>query len=162
MTETADDMSQPAPDAENGADSPQTDEAHDPAVESDPDAESGRGPDDDGVHRLHRGRDEGPESRPRRDSGPEDWANLHRMLDVPLSLTVELGRTEMPLSEVLNLDAGSVITIDRMPGEPIGLFINGRLFARGEVVVIHETFGFRITQLVDDAAATIETVRNGE
>ncbi len=83
------------------------------------------------------------------------------MLDVPMSLTVELGATEMPLSEILNLEDGSVITIDRAPGEPIDLLINGRLFARGEVVVINETFGCRITELVDDAAATIEIAGDG-
>lgn len=77
--------------------------------------------------------------------------NLNRMLDVPLDMTVELGRTQMPLSEVLRLDTGSVITIDRLPGEPIDLLINGKVFARGEVVVVNDTFGFRITELVDPA-----------
>ena len=91
----------------------------------------------------------------------DDWRNLHRMLDVPLSLTVELGSTEMPLSEVLRLEGGSVITIDRTPGEPIDLLINGRVFARGEVVVINDTFGYRITELVDDAESTIEIDRDG-
>ncbi|MGD9494923.1 MAG: flagellar motor switch protein FliN, partial [Armatimonadota bacterium] len=88
--------------------------------------------------------------------GPAGPRNLQRMLDVPLSLTVELGSTEMPLAEVLRLDAGAVITIDRLPGEPIDLLINGRHFARGEVVVINETFGFRITELVDDPEESIE------
>jgi flagellar motor switch protein FliN/FliY len=83
------------------------------------------------------------------------------MLDVPLALTVELGSTEMALSEVLRLEGGSVITIDRMPGEPIDLLINGRVFARGEVVVINDTFGYRITELVDDAESTIEIARDG-
>jgi flagellar motor switch protein FliN len=91
----------------------------------------------------------------------KDWRNLHRMLDVPLSLTVELGSTEMPLSEVLRLEGGSVITINRVPGEPIDLLINGRVFARGEVVVINETFGYRVTELVDDAEGTIEIGRDG-
>ena len=79
----------------------------------------------------------------------ESLGNLSRMLDVPLDMTVELGRTQMPLSEVLRLDTGSVISIDRLPGEPIDLLINGRVFARGEVVVINDTFGFRVTELVD-------------
>ena len=77
--------------------------------------------------------------------------NLHRMLDVPLDMTVELGRTQMPLAEVLRLDTGSVITIDRLPGEPIDLLINGRVFARGEVVVVKDTVGFRVTELVDQS-----------
>ena len=79
----------------------------------------------------------------------QDLGNLHRMLDVPLDMTVELGRTQMPLSEVLRLDTGSVVTIDRLPGEPIDLLINGRVFARGEVVVVNDTFGFRVTELAD-------------
>lgn len=83
--------------------------------------------------------------------GRQTVANLRRMFDVPLNLTVELGSTEMPLAEVLKLDAGAVVTINRLPGEPIDLLVNGRLFARGEVVVINDTFGYRITELVDDA-----------
>lgn len=106
------------------------------------------------VHQLR------PEALRDADAG-DDWRNLHRMLDVPLSLTVELGSTEMPLSEVLRLEGGSVITIDRTPGEPIDLLINGRVFARGEVVVINDTFGYRITELVDDAESTIEIGRDG-
>lgn len=84
------------------------------------------------------------------------WDNLARMLDVPLTLTVELGSTDMQLSEVLRLETGSIITINRLPGEPIDLLVNGRVFARGEVVVINETFGYRITELVDDAEQTIQ------
>ncbi len=103
---------------------------------------------EDGVHRL--------QSRDATGS-PGSWDNLQRMLDVPLSLTVELGSTEMPLSEVLKLDSGSVVTIDRLPGEPIDLLINGRLFARGEVVVVNDTFGYRITELIDDGDETLGT-----
>lgn len=105
---------------------------------------------EDGVHQLHA---EPRASEPETDDGGPGWGNnLHRMLNVPLSLTVRLGGTEMPLSDVLGLEAGSVITIDRTPGEPIELLINGRIFARGEVVVIDDTFGYRITELADDAA----------
>ncbi len=75
--------------------------------------------------------------------------NLRRMLDVPLDMAVELGRTNMPLSSVLRLRSGSVVSINRLPGEPIDLLINGRLFARGEVVVVNDTFGFRITEMVE-------------
>ncbi len=95
------------------------------------------------------------------DGDADDWRNLRRMLDVPLQLTVELGSTEMPLSEVLRLEGGSVITIDRTPGEPIDMLINGRVFARGEVVVINDTFGYRVTELVDDAGSTIGIGRDG-
>ncbi len=107
-----------------------------------------------GVHPLHVARD--ASSGPARRGGS---GNLRRMLDVPLTLTVELGSTEMPLAEVLRLDAGAVVTIDRLPGEPIDLLINGRLFARGEVVVINETFGYRITELVEDADDSIDAAQ---
>lgn len=119
-------------------------------------ADDGDAP-DAGVHQLR------PERAEADSSGDEGggWRNLQRMLDVPLSLTVELGSTEMPLSEVLRLEGGSVITLDRMPGEPIDLLINGRVFARGEVVVVNETFGFRITELVQDAEGAIEIGGDG-
>jgi flagellar motor switch protein FliN/FliY len=82
--------------------------------------------------------------------------NLQRMLDVPLDMTVELGRCEMQLSEVLNLQAGSVVEINRLPGEPIDLLVNGSLFAKGEVVVINDTLGYRIIELVAQARASRE------
>lgn len=92
----------------------------------------------------------------------ESLGNLDRMLDVPLDMTVELGRTQMALSEVLRLDTGSVVSIDRLPGEPIDLLINGRVFARGEVVVINDTFGFRVTELVDQSrSGTTPRARGG-
>ena len=111
------------------------------------------------IHQLRPEAVDAPEAGS--DDEADGWRNLHRMLDVPLALTVELGSTEMPLSEVLRLEGGSVITIDRMPGEPIDLLINGRVFARGEVVVINDTFGYRITELVDDAENTIQIGRDG-
>lgn len=100
---------------------------------------------EEGVHPF------GAASAPAAWPGGQTVANLRRMFDVPLNLTVELGSTEMPLAEVLRLDTGAVVTIDRLPGEPIDLLVNGRRFARGEVVVINDTFGYRITELVDDA-----------
>lgn len=102
--------------------------------------------------------------RPRAAQGPGaagGWRNLQRMMDVPLSLTVELGSTELPLSEVLRLDGGSVITLDRLPGEPVDLLINGRVFARGEVVVINDTFGYRITELVAEDEGTVRMTDGG-
>lgn len=119
------------------------------------DHQTADGGDDGPVHQLK------PEPGETARSRGGGWRNLHRMLDVPLSLTVELGSTEMPLSEVLRLESGSVITIDRMPGEPIDLLINGRVFARGEVVVINDMFGYRITELVDDAEASVQTGGDG-
>ncbi len=75
--------------------------------------------------------------------------NLELMLDLPLDVTVELGRADLPLAQVLGLKAGSVIQLDRLPGEPLDLLVNGQLVARGEIVVLNDTFAFRITDLID-------------
>lgn len=79
----------------------------------------------------------------------ESAPNLDLMLDLPLDVTVELGRAEMPLAHVLALDTGAVIQLDRLPGEPLDLLVNGRLVARGEIVVLNDTFAFRITDLIE-------------
>lgn len=75
--------------------------------------------------------------------------NLDLMLDLPLDVTVELGRAELPLANVLDLKAGSVVQLNRLPGEPLDLYVNDQLVARGEVVVLNETFAFRITDLIE-------------
>ncbi len=75
-------------------------------------------------------------------------ANLDLVLDVPVSLSVELGTTQLPMKDVLELDEGSVITLDKEADAPVELFINGRLIARGEVVVVEDRFGIRITELL--------------
>jgi flagellar motor switch protein FliN/FliY len=74
------------------------------------------------------------------------------MLDVPLRLTVELGRAELPLAEVLALKPGSVVELDRFPGEPLDMYANGRLVARGEIIVLNDIFGFRVTEIPNTAA----------
>ncbi|MHB8997401.1 MAG: flagellar motor switch protein FliN [Armatimonadota bacterium] len=84
--------------------------------------------------------------------------NLAAMLDVPLRLTVELGRAELPLAEVLALKPGSVVELDRFPGEPLDMYANGRLIARGEIIVLNDIFGFRVT---DIPSATTETAAGG-
>lgn len=81
-------------------------------------------------------------------------ANLAAMLDVPLHITVELGRAELPLAEVLALKPGSVVELDRFPGEPLDLYANGRLVARGEIIVLNDIFGFRITDILLAQAET--------
>lgn len=75
-------------------------------------------------------------------------SSLAAMLDVPLKITVELGRAELPLAEVLALKPGSVVELDRFPGEPLDLYANGRLVARGEIIVLNDIFGFRITDIL--------------
>jgi flagellar motor switch protein FliN len=76
---------------------------------------------------------------------------LAMMMDIPLDVTVELGRASLTLAEVLALGPGSVVELDRLPGEPLELFANGRLIARGEVVVLNDTFGLRVTEIVQNA-----------
>jgi flagellar motor switch protein FliN/FliY len=73
--------------------------------------------------------------------------NLNLLMDIRMGLIVELGRAEMQLRDILKLTKGSVIELDRLSGEPVDLFVNNKIIARGEVVVIDDSFGLRITQL---------------
>lgn len=75
-------------------------------------------------------------------------SSIDLLLDVPLQVTVELGRTNLSVREVLGLGAGSVVELEKLAGEPIDLLVNNRLIARGEVVVIDESFGVRVTEIV--------------
>ncbi|GAP07917.1 MAG TPA: flagellar motor switch protein FliN [Anaerolinea thermolimosa] len=77
-----------------------------------------------------------------------DLGNIDLLLDVPLRITVELGRTRLQLRQVIELQQGSVIELDRLAGDPVDIFINERLFARGEVIVVDDKFGVRITELI--------------
>ncbi|OGH63165.1 MAG: flagellar motor switch protein FliN [Candidatus Lindowbacteria bacterium RIFCSPLOWO2_12_FULL_62_27] len=79
---------------------------------------------------------------------PEMPANLNLLLDVPMNITVELGRTKMTVHDVLNLGSGSIVELDKLAGEPVDFMVNGKLIAKGEVVVIDENFGLRITDIV--------------
>jgi flagellar motor switch protein FliN len=74
-------------------------------------------------------------------------ANLDLIRDVELNLKIELGRTEMSLDDVLKLRKGSVVTLDRQTGEPVDIFANGRLIARGEVLVLDDNFCVRVVEL---------------
>jgi flagellar motor switch protein FliN/FliY len=76
-----------------------------------------------------------------------DEADLTRLTDVTVELTVEVGRTHMSLGETMSLGQGSVVTLDRLADKPVDLLVNGRPIARGEVVVIDEQFGLRITEV---------------
>jgi len=79
-------------------------------------------------------------------------SNLEMVRDVPLQVTVELGRVDLPLKQVVQLTDGSVIQLDKIAGEPVDLLVNGRKIARGEVVVIGNNFGIKITQIVREEA----------
>jgi len=78
-------------------------------------------------------------------------ADLRRLSDVPIDLTVEIGRTRLTVGETLELRQGSILTLNRMAGEPVDLLVNGTPIARGEVVVIDEQFGVRITDVIGSA-----------
>lgn len=82
--------------------------------------------------------------------GPQNQ-NLNILLDVKLQLSVELGKTELPIKKVLELTKGSIVTLNKAAGEPVELYANGKLIAYGEVVVIEDNFGLRITHITDPA-----------
>ncbi|WP_409368367.1 flagellar motor switch phosphatase FliY [Lysinibacillus sp. 38-6] len=77
--------------------------------------------------------------------------NLNMLLDIPLQVTVELGRTKRSVKEILELASGSIIELDKLAGEPVDILVNSRLIAKGEVVVIDENFGVRITDVLSQA-----------
>jgi flagellar motor switch protein FliN/FliY len=75
--------------------------------------------------------------------------NLELVRDIQVTLAVELGRTDMIIQDILELTAGKVIELDRLAGEPLDILVNGKLLAKGEVVVVDENFGIRITSILD-------------
>ncbi len=85
-------------------------------------------------------------------AGPAVAADLRRLSAVPVDLSVEMGRTRMTVGETLELRQGSIITLNRMAGEPVDLLVNGTAIARGEVVVIDEQFGLRVTEVLGQAS----------
>lgn len=76
-------------------------------------------------------------------------SDLRRLSDVPMELSVEIGRTRMTVGETLELRIGSIVTLDRLAGEPVDLLVNGTPIARGEVIVVDEQFGLRVTKITD-------------
>jgi flagellar motor switch protein FliN/FliY len=78
--------------------------------------------------------------------------NLAMIMDVKVELTVRIGSCMLPMKQVIGLMEGSVLQLDQLASDAVGLYVNDRLIARGEVVVIEENFGIKITQLVGDAA----------
>ena len=78
----------------------------------------------------------------------EMHSNIDMIMDVPLQVTVELGRTKMLIKEILDLGPGSIVELDKLAGEPVDILVNNKLIAKGEVVVIDESFGVRITDII--------------
>lgn len=85
------------------------------------------------------------ENPPMEDDAARD---LDFILDIPLDLSVELGRTKMLVNDLLQLGQGSIVELNKIAGEPLEIFINRKLVARGEVVVVNEKFGIRLTDIV--------------
>ena len=82
-------------------------------------------------------------------TGENKASNLDLILDIPLSVTVELGRSKMLINDLLQLGQGSVIELTKLVGDPLEILVNDKLVARGEVVVVNEKFGVRLTDIVD-------------
>lgn len=79
---------------------------------------------------------------------PQLSEEMNLILDIPVKMTVELGRTKMTIKELLRLSQGSVVSLDGLAGEPLDILINGYLIAQGEVVVVSDKFGIRITDII--------------
>ncbi len=82
--------------------------------------------------------------------GSED--GLKRILDIPLEVKVEMGRTKLLVNEIIQFGQGTVIELHKLAGEPLDMYVEGRLVARGELVVINENFGFRVTEIITPEA----------
>ncbi|WP_458413891.1 flagellar motor switch phosphatase FliY [Schinkia sp. CFF1] len=82
---------------------------------------------------------------------PQEASNLAMLLDIPLHVTVELGRTKRSVKEILELSTGSIIELDKLAGEPVDILVNNKLIAKGEVVVIEENFGVRVTDIISQS-----------
>ena len=84
--------------------------------------------------------------------------NLDVILDIPVTLSMEIGRTRVSIQDLLQLAKGSVVELDRMAGEPLDVLVNGTLVARGEVVVVNDKFGVRLNDVVSPADR-VQTLR---
>jgi len=88
-------------------------------------------------------------TKPPENTPAERADRLEMIMDVPLDISVELGRTRLSIKELLTLGPGSVVELDKDAGEPLDILVNGRLVARGEAVVVNDRFGVRITDIVN-------------
>ena len=83
--------------------------------------------------------------------GIDGDVNLEVILEVPVTLSLEVGRTRIPIRNLLQLNQGSVVELDRAAGDPLDVFVNGTLVAHGEVVIVNDKFGIRLTDVVSPA-----------
>lgn len=89
------------------------------------------------------------DSQPGADS--EQTPNLDVIMEIPVKLSMEVGSTNIPIKNLLKLGQGSVVELDRYAGDPLDVYVNGRLIAHGEVVVVNEKFGLRLTDVISQA-----------
>jgi flagellar motor switch protein FliN/FliY len=87
-------------------------------------------------------------------SGAEVRANIEVILDVPVTLSLEVGRAQMSVGKLLRLTQGSVVELDRNAGEPLDVLVNGALVAHGEIVIVNDKFGIRLTDVLPPAKRT--------
>ncbi len=96
------------------------------------------------------------QSAPQRNFGSEGPRDIDFLLDVPLQVSVEVGRTHMTIGDLLTLGPGSLVELDKLAGEPLEVYINRKLVARGEAVIVNEKFGVRLT----DVVSRVERIQN--
>jgi flagellar motor switch protein FliN/FliY len=89
---------------------------------------------------------------------PRGDVNLDVILDIPVSISLEIGRTKLSIRNLLQLNQGSVVELDRLAGEPLDVLVNGTLIAHGEVVVVNEKYGIRLTDVIS-AAERVQKLR---
>lgn len=93
----------------------------------------------------------GPQTLDQNTSAKQSDVNLDVILDIPVTIAMEIGRTRISIRNLLQLNQGSVIELDRLAGEPMDVMVNGTLVAHGEVVVVNEKFGIRLTDVISPA-----------
>jgi len=89
-----------------------------------------------------------PFARENASIGPHEAIDLDVIMDVPVTLAMEFGRTQISIKNLLKLNQGSIVELDRLAADPLDIFVNGTLVARGEVVVVNEKFGIRLTDII--------------
>jgi flagellar motor switch protein FliN/FliY len=89
------------------------------------------------------------------EGGPPEKVSMDLLRDVNLEMKIELGRTQMHMEDIFQLRRGSVVTLDKLAGDPVDIYVNGRLVARGEVLVLNDNFCVRVAQLIGSDQVTI-------
>lgn len=92
--------------------------------------------------------------------GQTEMSNLERIMDIPLVVSVELGRTSIQIGDLLQLAQGSIVELTKLAGEPLDVLVHGKLVARGEAVVINDQFGVRLTDIVSQTER-LESLKGG-